>query len=1617
MPKQDIDTLVIQVESSASKANTNLKNLSSNLEKLNQTISNINTGNLKTTINDLNNLKNIAKDFNSSSIKNVKTAINQLNNVKFDNIKNISSNLSTLSNSLKKFSYINIPNLQNLQSLFNGLRSLGGTNVSQATKNLPKISKDLTDFVKSLNGIGSVSFNVQSLGTLIQSISALGGAKISTAATQNLPKISKDLTRFVRQMNKIKNVTFDVSKFTALTESIRKLGLKSSTNAVPNIQALATAIKNMMLTLRDAPNVSNNIIRMTNAMANLASQGQRVASTARSVTNGIRGTGTAADSANGKVTSLASAIGKLYAEYWLLLKVFKGFGYALKQSMDFLETVNYFEVAFKQIGEDAAEQWKEMGYKSAEAYAKSFAERAKDFTLTLTGYEIDTEGNATLTDMKNLGLDPNQVMNYQAMYAQMANSLGLTQETALNVSKALVGLGADWASLRNISLDSAWEKFASALAGQSRAVRTLGIEITQATLQEYAYKYGIDQSIASMNQQAKAQLRILAILDQSKVAYGDMANTLSSAANQLRLFQQNVTNLARTIGNLFVGMFAKIAPVVNAIIILLQRLFTWLAKIFGIELTGVNSSMGGMSDTVAGLVDSTEDVAGSFEDVESGASGAADAVEDLAKATGSLPFDELHTFSQDTQAADTGGGGGGIGGGGGLDMGDTGFDLLDSEIAKATQKYLEALQNALDNSEQKAKELADTLQSLVPIIAGIGAGLLALKLAPGLISSLNKLKTLMQAINAWGAKSALKGLFLQAGSAITQMLPGLAKITPAMGAWAAAIGLVTAHYVNLYQNSERFRDGLSAIVSGAKAVAKEVGLIFGAIGDIIGEVGGGIWQGIKDIFASFNIDLSFLDPVIEQFKEFINALDLDISDLGMNIIGVGALIAGLTIPGAQFLAPIGAFILAAEQLSVVIRAIGYWTSDAVEQVDVFGEGISEVTKQKVAPFVESMKTMQQTLDSVYFDAEAIIDDEDVNSIATSLDSIVSMITTELDADKNEALAQLNPLKNLMSEESYQKALSGIYTYYEQMTKQVTDNEAAINQIIATAKAEQRNLTTEEYAEINRLREEMNKTGIQQLSESEIEYETIMRRLKDNSVAISAEQAEQIIADAKKTKDEAITNAETQYSEVVLNAKRMEEAGVISKDEYNAIVTAAQKTRDDAVAAAEEQYDGIYNTTAERFPKTTTLIDKETGEMRSKWEIAVIGLKNIWSTFWDNAKTTVSNGINSVITWLSNKKDQVVKIGTDIIKYIAEGLMSIDEKISEFCSELPQKFINGIANAWGELKSIGSYILEGIAQGLMQTDSKVGEFVAKILLGTQKEADIHSPSKLFEDEVGVYLGEGVAKGFIASTSTVVEAARSVLDEVIKVFEGVEYSPNIDYAALMEEAKATGNLEILANLELQRNAKIQGEGLDYSTTFDYQDFAEKTDATNTTLTSIDETFKLSYENELEGFEVTNDTFDQVKDIAKIGSQLIDVITEISAKRIEIFNNFSMTLSETLLDIISAINSIEINVYKVVQGSAYATGGFVEEGPFYANRGEIIGKFSNGRTAVANNEQIVEGIKRGVYEAVYEAMRNTSNNDGGTVIENILKLDNEVIYKGQQKVIKKRGYNFNKGAFTRA
>lgn len=99
----------------------------------------------------------------------------------------------------------------------------------------------------------------------------------------------------------------------------------------------------------------------------------------------------------------------------------------------------------------------------------------------------------------------------------------------------------------------------------------------------------------------------------------------------------------------------------------------------------------------------------------------------------------------------------------------------------------------------------------------------------------------------------------------------------------------------------------------------------------------------------------------------------------------------------------------------------------------------------------------------------------------------------------------------------------------------------------------------------------------------------------------------------------------------------------------------------------------------------------------------------------------------------------------------------------------------------------------------------------------------------------------------------------------------------------------------------------------------------------------------------------------------------------------------------------SSFHINLPK------FAGGGFPSEnGLFMANSGELVGEFSNGKTAVANNAQIVEGIQSGVYNAVMSAMSQQSGTP--TYISNEISIDGEVFGRSITKAVEKQNRRYS-------
>ena len=594
-------------------------------------------------------------------------------------LSNLANGVSQLSASMQTMSGVKSTDFNRIAK---GISKFGSINSSA----IHSAANALVHLVTSLNGIGSVNFDAGSLTNLASAISKLGGIKAGQA-TSNLPQIKKDLIGFIQGLNGLKTIDFDMTGLSSLVGSISKLGGKAATNAIPNIQNLGIALKGMMQTLATAPKVSQNLIQMTSAMAVLASNGSKVSSATKGVANGLRTYQYATDRAHKSSKNLASSIGMLYAKFWVFMRAFRGLWKSVESSMDYLETVNYFDSAMGQIADNAKETWKQAGFDSAEAYADSFGRRAKELTKKMTGFSIGDDGSLTATNAPNLGLNPEKLLNYQATYAQMASSMGVASGTAMKLSNALTMIGADLASVKNLEFESVWENMASGMVGMSRAVDKYGINLRNTNMQEELYRLGLDMKISKLNQADKAVLRTIMILNASKYAWGDLATTLGSPANQLRMLQAGFANLARTIGGLLLPIVAKVLPYINALVVAIQRLFSWIGGLLGIKIGSLNSSIGGAAVDMGDFADSAEDAAGGLGD-------AADNAKKLNKQLAGW-----HELENMTSKEDSSGGGSGAGGAGG--------GLLDDALNDALADYYAAWDAAFAGMENTVNDMAD----------------------------------------------------------------------------------------------------------------------------------------------------------------------------------------------------------------------------------------------------------------------------------------------------------------------------------------------------------------------------------------------------------------------------------------------------------------------------------------------------------------------------------------------------------------------------------------------------------------------------------------------------------------------------------------------------------------------------------------------------------------------------------------------------------------------------------------------------------------------------------------------------------------------------------------------
>lgn len=569
---------------------------------------------------------------------------------------------------------------------------------NNASNALDKLANSLTNFQKSLSidtsKLTSISNSIQSIANAASSMNTSGIKNISTL-TNSINRMGKiDTSGLSRISSALKTFSADmagtrvdgVGDIASIASSISRLGGVASGRAITNIPLLAKNLKQLFTTLSTAPNVSKNIIRMTNALAGLASTGAASGRAANSLGRNLNTYTVSARRATKSTFSLAAAFGRFYATYFLVIRGIKSLWKSIEGTTDYIEAFNYYTVAFNKVGKEWGKDFEKFGYDNAEDYAQSFGNRVNELLGKMSGLKVDVDGGLiSESGMKNLGLNLQEITQYASQLASITNSLGQTGEVTTAISKSMTMLAGDISSLFNVDFSTVATNLQSGLIGQSRALYKYGIDITNATLQTYAYKYGIEKAVSEMSQAEKQQLRLLAILDQSKVSWGDLANTINSPSNMIRQFTNNVKEAGMVLGQLFIPVLQKVLPVINGVVIAIKRLLVSVASLLGIKI-----DFSAFGQGVSGYNEDLEDTADALDKVGKSAKKAK---------SYTLGIDELNIGD-----TNSGSSGSSSAGGAGID--------LTKEIMDATAEYEKVWQEAFDKMQNTAMSWADKVSKV-----------------------------------------------------------------------------------------------------------------------------------------------------------------------------------------------------------------------------------------------------------------------------------------------------------------------------------------------------------------------------------------------------------------------------------------------------------------------------------------------------------------------------------------------------------------------------------------------------------------------------------------------------------------------------------------------------------------------------------------------------------------------------------------------------------------------------------------------------------------------------------------------------------------------------------------
>lgn len=624
----------------------------------------------------------------------------------------------------------------------------------------------------------------------------------------------------------------------------------------------------------------------------------------KEVENQVKGTSDQVKNATAKVREQSNSIGSAFGN----LAKFAGFAILGKKLLD--------------VGMYSAQTALEVSA-SMNQIKRQMGESSQSFLKW-----VNDNANAM-----NMGVG--EATNYGAVYSNLFSGFIKDTDKLSAYTAKMLQTSAVVAEGSGRSITDVMERIRSGLLGDTEAIEDLGINVNVAMIEstEAFKKFANGQSWQQLDYQTQQQIRLMAILEQATAKYG---NTLSNSVNgRISLFKSLMKDSALNLGNSMLPIINAIMPVLNSFAMVLKnvtaKLAEFIALMFNKKATvkdGVGGAVGDMGNAMKDAAGGAGDLADAVDDAGDSAGGLADNLGDSAKNAkkaakellGLMGFDEINILQKpkddDADGSGSGGGGGGKGGKGKGGGGGPFKDILpEVELTDMDNQF----KSIFDGLGDKLKGLFDLFKK------GFDAAFRP--------EGLERIKAALERIKKTLEEIATDPRVVNAFNLMTEKIAyALGQIAGSLATIGVGIGvLLTESIANgLERQKERIIRALVALFDNIGNIAEAVG-------------------NIAQAFSS-----AFYDVITSTGAVRIgSAIVSTILSLTSTIVEVGSKLAGSLFKGFEKVVVTSAPKISSMLQSLLdIVAPIFETIESV--VDKFGDGLSSVYDEHVAPAIDSI---------------------------------------------------------------------------------------------------------------------------------------------------------------------------------------------------------------------------------------------------------------------------------------------------------------------------------------------------------------------------------------------------------------------------------------------------------------------------------------------------------------------------------------------------------------------------------------------------------------------------------------------------------------------------------------